>query len=120
MALVVCILATALAGCGEDEGSSVDVKLRDPYHAVVDGRYSLAGYPHITDPPLPGLVAAVHDDEQTYILIVEGGIACPIDTFRWASSTFVDGDHMTVEGTVKEHFDLRGGVWMGIEVESIE
>ena len=35
--LIACVLALALAGCDEDEGSAVDVQLRDPYHAVVDG-----------------------------------------------------------------------------------
>ena len=117
--LLACVLAMALVGCDEDEGSPVDMRLRDPYHAVVDGTYSLAGYPHVTNPPLPCLAAAVSDDEQTYVLIVDGGIACPIDTFEWNSSAFVDGDRMTVEGRVKEYMDLHGGTWLGIEVESI-
>ena len=117
--LIACVLALALAGCDEDEGSAVDVQLRDPYHAVVDGTYSLVGYPHVTDPPLPCLAAAVSDDEQIYVLIVEGGIVCPIDSFEWDSSTFVDGDHMTVEGTVTEYLDLHGRIWRAIEVESI-
>ncbi len=119
-ALIVGMLVLQLVGCGEHEESSIDVQLRDPYHAVVSGTFAIVANPPTSEPPLPCVVAAVSDGEQTYILTVEGSFFCISDAFEWKGRAFEIGEQMVVEGTVEDHWDIRGGIWVGIEVESIQ
>ncbi len=120
MVLIACILVLQLIGCGEDEESSAGVRLSDPYDAVVIGTFLTVANPPMSEPPLPCLVAAVSDSEQTYILTVGGSFLCISDVFEWEGRQFENGEQIIVEGTVEEHLDIRGGIWVGIEVESIQ
>ena len=118
--LIVGMLVLQLVGCGEDEESSIGVQLRDSYDAIVSGTFAIVANPPTSEPLLPCVVAAVSDGKQTYILTVEGSFFCIGDAFEWKSREFEIGEQMVVEGTVEEHLDIRGGIWVGIEVESIQ
>jgi hypothetical protein len=120
MALIAGILALQLVGCAEDEASSVDARLSDPYNAAISGTFATAANPPMSEPPLPCVVAAVSDGRQMYILTVEGSFFCISDVFEWEGRALEIGEQIIVEGTVEEHLDIRGGIWVGIEVESIQ
>ena len=82
----------------------------------VAGVYSMVPEPANTEPPLPGVVAAVVSGQDTHILTVNGAwIRDPAD-FSWQGTTPNEGDTITVQGTVTEWLSLYGVPYKEIEV----
>lgn len=118
MAIVV-LIAFTCTGCESGEDCPLGITLNDPYHAVIGGTLIQVSNPPMQEPPLPCIVGAIDYGETTYILTTGGTWICPCDELVWNGAVFKPGDAIEVEGMVVERLDVRGNVWISLEIEDI-
>ncbi len=83
----------------------------------VEGEYSVVPNPCTTVPCLPGMVYAVSTADACYVLSRAGHWLA--ESCRWGDFMPELGDQIVVSGHVTRKSDLRGDMFLEIEVESL-
>ncbi len=95
-------------------------KLNPPYVASVTGLFLAVPNPAITKPPLPGMVDAVVNGGNEFILTSNGSWSASDEGHSWNGIAPKYGDTIIVDGTVSEHLDVYNDIYFEIEVDQLQ
>ena len=108
--------------CSDDEYCGDDgLCWPDPVTYLNVGEFAYVGNPCTTDPCLPGVVAAVRELGETYVISVDGHWVD--DTYDWETNfpevNPLPSQTVMASGKVTYHTDDGGGVYMEIELTTL-